>query len=57
MAGAHQPAIELERRDHDRPSTETSPDALSTCTLYGASERGVSPRTLSLPDVLSASRS
>ena len=58
VPGAGEAAVELERGDHDRPSTATSPDALSTCTrVRRVVARRRSRARARSPDVLSASRS
>ena len=58
VARAGEAAVELERGDHERPSTATSPEPLSTWTTYGASSRAVDRRGRARsPDVLSASMS
>ena len=57
VPGAREAAVELQRADHERPSTNTSPDVLRTWTLYGAASVAVTPRTRSSPELLSASRS
>ena len=48
-------AVELERRDHGRPSTDTSPELLSAWIANGASGAASRPRTVWRPDALSAS--
>ena len=48
-------AVEAERRDHGRPSTDTFPELLSAWMANGASATASRPRTVSLPDALSAS--
>ena len=55
LAGVEQPAVELERVDHRRPSTTTSPDVLSAWMENGASDVAVTPRTTLRPEALSAS--
>ena len=47
--------VEVECRDHGRPSTDTFPELLSAWMAKGASATASRPRTVSLPDALSAS--
>jgi len=55
LGGAGRAPVELQRGDHDRPSTSTSPVLERTSIENGASETWLTPRTVSEPEALAAS--